>query len=75
MVVYMVNLQKAKLDYVCVSIPSKDSSCLKCHIAGPSGYPVFNIWVGLSDSANFHSKEDIQTCKSCHGKGLIGGIT
>ena len=49
-------------------------SCYKCHAGGPSGHPAFNIWVGLPDGANFHGKEDIQTCKACHGTNLSGGV-
>lgn len=53
---------------------SSGVSCYQCHAGGPSGHPAFNIWVGLPDGANFHGKEDIKSCKSCHGQDLTGGI-
>ncbi len=50
-------------------------SCSQCHAGGPSGHPAFGIWVGSPDSLDFHGKDDIARCITCHGEEYLGGTS
>ncbi len=49
-------------------------SCYQCH-NGPSGHPDYSIWVRSSDSPDFHGKDNIERCKTCHGDDYEGGVS
>ena len=53
---------------------TSDVSCYQCHAGGPSGHPEFSIWVGSPENTDFHGKKDKNSCKSCHGSSLTGGV-
>jgi hypothetical protein len=54
---------------------TSDVSCHQCHAGGISGHPATSIWVGSPDSPNFHGKEDLERCKTCHGDDYLGGTS
>ena len=54
---------------------TSEVSCYQCHAGGPSGHSAYSIWVGSSDSPDFHGKEDTERCVTCHGQDYSGGIS
>lgn len=50
-------------------------SCFQCHAGGPSGHLAYSIWVGSPDSPDFHGKDVIDRCQTCHGEDYLGGTS
>ena len=54
---------------------TSEVACSQCHAGGLSGHRAYNIWVGSSDSPDFHGKDDLDRCQTCHGEDYLGGTS